>query len=228
MIKKLSLMILLPCVIVLHSIIHADTHKDQQHISSDYLSEKYKATIDLICDITHPDTLSPSLKNLSLMLEKNEFVATLQTIINGTKDALDLLNKAQDQFADQSQFTLINKYLTKYEQALNANDAFVIMTADNEEPTDVILEEISDEQYLEMVEANSIAITRQTEGIFPFLRGPRGHRGHRVTADITGIMVIVDTGVTVDMMVKPAQQEILVQRGQLAIPGLPVLPEILV
>ena len=119
------------------------------------------------------------------MLERAENVSSLETVRSATNDALALLEKSHDQFQNQEEFSLIHNYLRNYAQALNDDNAFAIMTANRKNPADVYLADISDEQYLDIVDANEKAITRQIDIIGP--RGPRGHRGHADTEDIVDI-----------------------------------------
>ena len=198
MIKKLSLVLLLSCAIAPHSNIvaaHANSH--QSPISSAHLSDKYKATIDFICDITHPDELSNSLKALYFMLEKDENVGSLEIVRWATQDALALLEKSQDLFEKESDFALIHDYLKNYGLALNDDNAFAIMTADNrKKPADIDASDRYDELYLDIIDANEQAImgkksccapqenccAPKEDCCFPLLkgsRGPRGHRGHK-------------------------------------------------
>src|SRR5579863_5532207 len=162
MIKKVSLMILLSCVPILHSA-HTHTDPSQLLLISSHLSQKYKATIQFIYNISDREDVSKELKSLYVMLENNKLTTSLNTIQKATKDALSLLEKYHNEFVNKEEFDLIYNYLTNYEQALHDNNAFDIMTMNNEQPADIYMPNISDAQYLDVVASNDKTITRQID-----------------------------------------------------------------
>ena len=146
MIKKLSLVLLLSCAIAPHSTMHAMANKQQRTLSANHLSEKYKSTINLICDISHPDDVSNALKTLAAGIDRDGVIGSIEVVRTATRDALALLKKAQPQFVE-SHFSVINDYLKNYQEALNDSRALDIMTANNDQPADVRSANISDENY---------------------------------------------------------------------------------
>src|SRR3990172_2773839 len=187
MVRKLSLVLLLSCAITPHSNMHAAVGMHHRDLSPADLSEKYKATIQLICDISPPDDISNPLRALAAIIERDEKIKSLDVVRAATRDALALLEKAEDQFV-KSHFAIIRKYLRNYSEALADVNALNIMTASSEKPADVVLPEMSDDTYLDIVDHNGATITRKFDACCNSTgpRGPRGHRGHRGRRGPTG------------------------------------------
>jgi hypothetical protein len=184
---KFSLILLLHGIIP-YAITYANTNNYQHPLLISQLPEKYKVTIRLICDIADYNDLPYSLRTLYSSLKDTKNITSLETIKTATQDALSVLETSQHQFENQTEFNIIYAYLENYAQAINNNDAFTIMTSSKNKPADIYLANISDQSYMDMIEANATTISRQIDDIScprgP--RGPRGHKGHRGRRGHTG------------------------------------------
>ncbi len=210
MIKKL-LIVLLLCMITPHNVAHA---QEQSATRALPIPEKYKATLDLICNITDPNILSDALKNFYNALENNTPIYSGSTIQRATHEALFLLERAQHLFSKKSHFELIHNYLENYLILLNhiSNNLDNLNTFLNNSLTydeysiTMELPEVSDQYYLDIIDFNEQIITRhqnadsfccdpkpccKPEPCICCKRGPRGHRGPRGRRGHTG-----ETGAT--------------------------------
>src|SRR5687768_4286834 len=113
MIKKLILITLL-CSFTPCSLLQATDSK----LSTACLSEKYKATLNFIGDITDPDDISRPLRSLLVLIDINADIPSLDILKKATSDALGLLRKAADHFQSEKEYSIMHNYLEEYNEAL--------------------------------------------------------------------------------------------------------------
>ena len=179
MTKKLSLILLMTCAFTTHSHIYAANIAPGSPLSTVYLPEKLKASIELMCDITEPEDLPTSLKSFFFILEQDGKISSRETAKRATQDALTLLEQAKNKFTNRLHFAIIADYLKECLKRLNSDTALNTIPNKRGGQWDTQNAVISDEEFLNIIDLNAEAITRQTEIILEGPEGPRGHHGHR-------------------------------------------------